>query len=159
MPGCTIECSNVYVDKDGNELTSPVEYETLGLMGTNCGLTDPDDLARVNFIANDLGIDTIETGAMIAVLMEAGLGKFGDVGFMEEVLKEIKSGSDNGRLWARGNPGRVGAHYQLDRVPVIKQQAISAYDPRVVKGDWYNDDGNCAGCRPHSWQCTEVGLY
>ena len=132
MPGCTIECSNVYVDKDGNELTSPVEYETLGLMGTNCGLTDPDDLARVNFIANDLGIDTIETGAMIAVLMEAGLGKFGDVGFMEEVLKEIKSGSDNGRLWAQGT-GRVGTHYQLDRVPVIKQQAISAYDPRVVE--------------------------
>ena len=69
---------------------------------------------------------------MIAVLMEAGLGKFGDVGFMEEVLKEIKSGSDNGRLWAQGT-GRVGAHYQLDRVPVIKQQAISAYDPRVVE--------------------------
>ena len=137
MPGCTIECSNVYVDKDGNELTSPVEYETLGLMGTNCGLTDPDDLARVNFIANDLGIDTIETGAMIAVLMEAGLGKFGDVGFMEEVLKEIKSGSDNGRLWAQGT-GRVGAHYQLDRVPVIKQQAISAYDPRVVEADCSN---------------------
>ena len=79
MPGCTIECSNVYVDADGNEIASPIEYETLGLMGTNCGLNDPDDLARVNFIANDLGVDTIETGAMIAVLMEAGLGEFGDV--------------------------------------------------------------------------------
>ena len=43
-------------------------------MGTNCGLTDPDDLARGNFIANDLGIDTIETGAMIAVLMDADVG-------------------------------------------------------------------------------------
>ncbi|HCK76164.1 MAG TPA: aldehyde ferredoxin oxidoreductase [Gammaproteobacteria bacterium] len=132
MPGCTIECSNVYVDKDGNEVTSPVEYETLGLMGTNCGLKDPDALARVNFIANDLGVDTIETGAMIAVLMDAGLGKFGDVGFMEEVLEEIRKGSENGRLWAQGT-GRVGAHYQLERVPVIKQQAISAYDPRVVE--------------------------
>ncbi|GIS90633.1 MAG: hypothetical protein CM1200mP20_06740 [Pseudomonadota bacterium] len=46
MPGCTIECSNVYVDKDGTEITSPVEYETLGLMGTNCGLTEPDERAR-----------------------------------------------------------------------------------------------------------------
>ena len=132
MPGCTIECSNVYVDKDGNEVSSPVEYETLGLMGTNCGLIDPDDLARVNFIANDLGIDTIETGAMIAVLMDANVGKFGDVKFMEEVLEEIRIGSEIGRLWAQGT-ARVGAHYKVKRVPVIKQQAISAYDPRVVE--------------------------
>ncbi|CAN0294757.1 unnamed protein product, partial [Phaeothamnion confervicola] len=48
MPGCLIECSNVYADADGKEIVSPVEYETLGLMGTNCGLSDPDDLARLN---------------------------------------------------------------------------------------------------------------
>ena len=132
MPGCTIECSNVYVDKDGTEITSPVEYETLGLMGTNCGLTEPDELAEVNSVANDLGIDTIETGAMIAVLMEAGLGAFGDVSFMQEVLEEIRSGSEKGRLWAQGT-ARVGEHYKVTRVPVIKQQAISAYDPRVVE--------------------------
>jgi len=132
MPGCTIECSNVYVDKDGTEITSPVEYETLGLMGTNCGLTEPDELAEVNSVANDLGIDTIETGAMIAVLMEAGLGAFGDVSFMQEVLEEIRSGSEKGRLWAQGT-ARVGEYYKVTRVPVIKQQAISAYDPRVVE--------------------------
>ena len=62
------------------EITSPVEYETLALLGTNCGLTNPDDLARMNQHCNDLGIDTIETGAMIAVLMDAGLAPFGDVG-------------------------------------------------------------------------------
>ena len=132
MPGCTIECSNVYVDSDGREIASPVEYETIGLMGTNCGLTDPDELARVNFVANDLGIDTIEAGAMIAVLMEVGQGAFGDVNFMFEVLEEIRSGSENGRIWAQGT-ARVGAHYGAERVPVIKQQAISAYDPRVVE--------------------------
>ena len=65
MPGCVIQCSNVYVDKDGKEVVSPVEYETLGLLGTNCGLSDPDDLAQMNYLANDLGVDTIELGAMI----------------------------------------------------------------------------------------------
>ena len=74
-------------------------------MGTNCGLTDPDELARVNFVANDLGIDTIEAGAMIAVLMEVGQGAFGDVNFMLKVLEEIRGGSENGRIWARGLPG------------------------------------------------------
>ncbi|HCF74357.1 MAG TPA: aldehyde ferredoxin oxidoreductase, partial [Gammaproteobacteria bacterium] len=132
MPGCTIECSNVYVDKDGTEITSPVEYETLGLMGTNCGLTEPDELAEVNQVANDLGIDTIETGAMIAVLMDAGLGAFGDVDFMKEVLKEIGGATEKGKLWAQGT-ARVGDHYNVSRVPVIKGQAISAYDPRVVE--------------------------
>ena len=72
MPGCVIQCSNVYHDADGKEVVSPVEYETLGLLGTNCGIGDPDDLAGLNQIANDLGVDTIETGAMLAVLMEAG---------------------------------------------------------------------------------------
>jgi len=130
MPGCVIQCSNVYFDEAGNEMVSPVEYETIGLLGTNCGITDPDDLAPLNFTANDLGIDTIETGAMIGVLMEAGLAEFGDIKFMENVLKQIKQGSEEGKLWAQG-AYLVGKHYQVRRVPVIKQQAISAYDPRV----------------------------
>ncbi|MDX1512598.1 MAG: aldehyde ferredoxin oxidoreductase C-terminal domain-containing protein [Gammaproteobacteria bacterium] len=132
MPGCMIKCSNVYVDADGKEITSPVEYETLGLMGTNCGLKDPDDLARLNNVANDLGIDSIETGAMIAVLMEAGVGDFGDVDFMFGVLDEIRKGSEKGRIYAQGT-ARVGDHFGVGRIPVIKKQAISAYDPRVIE--------------------------
>jgi aldehyde:ferredoxin oxidoreductase len=132
MPGCVIQCSNVYHDANGKEVVSPVEYETLGLLGTNCGLTDPDDLAQLNFIANDLGVDSIELGGMIGVLMEAGLGAFGDVKFMTDVLAEIRKGSDKGQLWAQGT-ARVGEHYAVRRVPVIKKQAISAYDPRVVE--------------------------
>ena len=132
MPGCLIKCSNVYADADGNEIVSPLEYETIGLMGTNCGLSDPDELARINYIANDLGVDTIETGAMIGVLMEAGVGKFGDVDFIIEVLAAIAKGAEDGKRWAQGT-ARVGEQYKVERVPVIKKQAISAYDPRVVE--------------------------
>ena len=132
MPGCMIECSNVYADADGKEIVSPVEYETLGLMGTNCGLSDPDDLARLNWHANDLGIDTIETGAMMGVLLDAGLAEFGDVEFLTSVLQEIRAGSTQGRLWAQGT-ARVGEHYHVKRTPVIKRQGISAYDPRVIE--------------------------
>ena len=132
MPGCIIECSNVYAGADGEELVSPIEYETLGVMGTNCGIEDPDDLARLNAIANDLGIDTIETGAMLAVLMEAGVAAFGDVDFMATALEEIRRGSADGRRWAQGT-ARVGEMLGVERVPVIKRQAISAYDPRVIE--------------------------
>jgi aldehyde:ferredoxin oxidoreductase len=132
MPGCVIQCSNVYVDASGKEVVSPVEYETLGLLGTNCGLSDPDDLAQLNYVCNDLGVDTIEAGATLAVLMEAGLGSFGDPKFMADCLAEVRQGTEKGRLWAQGT-ARVGEHYKVRRVPVIKKQAISAYDPRVVE--------------------------
>jgi aldehyde:ferredoxin oxidoreductase len=132
MPGCVIQCSNVYHDAAGKEVVSPVEYETLGLLGSNCGLTEPDDLAQLNQVANDLGVDTIETGAMLAVLMDAGLSSFGDATFMANCLAEIRAGTENGRLWAQGT-ARVGEHYKVGRVPVIKKQAISAYDPRVIE--------------------------
>lgn len=132
MPGCVIQCSNEYVDAEGKELVSPLEYETLGLLGTNCGLNEPDDIARLNATCNDLGIDTIETGAMIGVLMEAGQGAFGDVDFVAAALADIAAGTERGRLLAQGT-ARVGAHYGVARVPVIKRQAISAYDPRVIE--------------------------
>jgi len=132
MPGCMIECSNVYVDENGKELVSPLEYETLGLMGSNCGLTDPDDVARLNGVANDLGVDTIEVGATLGVLMEAGQGAFGDVVFMMQAMEDMRRGNERGRLLAQGT-ARVGAHYKVARVPVIKGQGISAYDPRVIE--------------------------
>src|SRR5205807_8096809 len=69
---------------------------------------------------------------MLGVLMEAGLGAFGDVRFMTDCLAEIRTGTEKGKIWAQGT-ARVGEYYKVRRVPVIKKQAISAYDPRVVE--------------------------
>lgn len=132
MPGCIIQCSNVYADKDGNEVVSPVEYETIGLLGTNCGLTEPDDLAALNYQANDLGIDTIEVGGTIGVLMEAGRAEFGDAAFMHKVMDELRAATDEGKFLAQGT-GHVGRALGVTRVPVIKNQTISAYDPRIIE--------------------------
>ncbi|MFK7800518.1 MAG: aldehyde ferredoxin oxidoreductase C-terminal domain-containing protein [Anaerolineae bacterium] len=132
MPGCVIQCSNVYYDENGKEMTSPIEYETLALLGTNCGLTHPDNLAIMNHNCNELGVDTIETGAMIAVLMDSGLANFGDVEFMQSVFDELLAGSEKGKLYAQGTY-RVGKHFNNHRIPCIKKQAISAYDPRVIE--------------------------
>jgi len=132
MPGCQIRCSNVYADSEGAELVSPLEYETIGLLGSNCGLCDPDDIARLNATANDLGIDTIEVGATLALLMEAGQAEFGDVAFMAAALEDVRGGNPRGRLLASG-AARVGDHFGIERIPVIKRQAISAYDPRVIE--------------------------
>ena len=132
MPGCMIQCSNIYVNDKGEEIVSPLEYETIGLMGTNCGIKEPDDLAHLNATANDLGIDTIETGALLAVLMEVGDAEWADTKFMAAALDDIRAGNKRGRILAQGT-ARVGEHYGAKRIPVIKKQAISAYDPRVVE--------------------------
>lgn len=132
MPGCQIKCSNVYIDKDGEEIVSPLEYETIGLLGSNCGLSDPDDVARLNYDCNDLGIDTIEAGALIAVLMEAGDAEFGDTQFMKQAMDDMAKGTERGRELAQG-VARVGVKRGLKRLPVIKNQALSAYDPRVTE--------------------------
>ena len=132
MPGCMIECSNVYMDEQGKEIVSPLEYETLGLLGSNCGIEDPDDVARLNALVNDMGADTIEVGAMLGVLMDAGEGEFGDFDFMHKALEDMRAGNERGRLLAQG-AARVGEHFGAARVPVIKRQAISAYDPRVIE--------------------------
>jgi len=61
------------------EVTSPAEfvtkgpgpeYETLGLMGTNCMVGDPKAVAKANDVANRLGVDTISTGAMVGFAMQ-----------------------------------------------------------------------------------------
>jgi aldehyde:ferredoxin oxidoreductase len=132
MPGCVIQCSNIYVDESGKELVSPLEYESLGLLGTNCGLTDPDDVARLNYIANDLGVDSIEAGATIGMLMGAGFAEFGDIDFILAALEDVRCGNERGRILAQGT-ARAAEHFNINRVPVIKKQAISAYDPRVVE--------------------------
>jgi len=91
MPGCVIQCSNVFPDKEGKAVVSPLEYENIGLLGSNLGISDLDIVARLNALCNEMGIDTIETGAAIGVAMEAGLAAFGDgeaaLGFMEEIRR------------------------------------------------------------------------
>jgi len=133
MPGCIIRCSNRYPDAEGRLLVSPLEYETIGLVGSNCGLGELDAIARVNREANDLGVDTIELGATFGVAMDAGLAEWGDLEWMLGVTEELRQGTPEGKRFAQG-AYRLGQALGHPRVPTVRKQAISAYDPRVVEG-------------------------
>lgn len=134
MAGCMIRCSNVYPRPDGKTLVSPLEYETLGLLGSNCGIGDPDVVARLNWLCNDLGLDTIETGAALGVAMEAGLVPFGDGEGAERLIKEIAGGTLLGRVLG-GGAVLAGRVLGVRRVPAVRGQAMPAYDPRAIKGN------------------------
>lgn len=133
MPGCVIQCSNVFPGPDGKPKVAPLEYETLCLLGSNLGLNSLDDIADLNYLCNDLGLDTIEVGGALGVVTEAGLASFGDGARYAELVREIGQGTVLGRLIGHGAYlcGRV---LGVRRVPVAKKQALSAYDPRGVKG-------------------------
>jgi len=133
-PGCQIQCSQVYNDKDGKYLTSGFEYETIWGMGADCCIEDLDDIATADHIMDDIGCDSIETAVMFGVAMEAGVLKFGDGKEVVRMLREeIGKGSALGRILG-GGAANVGRVYGITRVPVVKNQGIPAYDPRAVKG-------------------------
>ncbi|MCP4517546.1 MAG: aldehyde ferredoxin oxidoreductase, partial [Delftia sp.] len=133
MPGCVIRCSNNFAGADGKKIVSPVEYETIGLVGSNLGIDDLDAIARLNWEMNDLGIDTIETGAALGVAAEAGLMEFGDAQRALELLDEVRQGTPLGRVLGQGAV-TVGKVLGVERVPAVKGQAMASYDPRAIKG-------------------------
>ena len=132
-PGCVIRCSNVYHDPEGNYLTSGLEYETIVMNGSNLGIDRLDIIAKIDRLCDDIGIDTIETGVTLGVVMEAGLKEFGDGEGAIELVEEIGKGTLLGMVLGNG-AAVTGQVLGVARTPVVKRQGLAAYDPRAIKG-------------------------
>lgn len=134
MPGCVIGCRHQYVDEDGKEIVGTLQFETIALVGSNLGIGSLDDVARLNYMCNDFGLDTIETGAALGVAIEAGLAQFGDTEGIISLLKQVGEGTTLGRVIGNGavTAGRV---FGIRRVPAALGQAMPGYDPRSLKGN------------------------
>jgi aldehyde:ferredoxin oxidoreductase len=133
MPGCIILCSNIFAGEDGKMIVSPIEYETVGLMGSNLGIGEYDWIGRLNWQANDLGVCSIELGAALGVAAEGGYMEWGDGARALELCDEIRKNTPLGRILGSG-AGMTGKILGIERVPVVKNQAMSAYEPRAIKG-------------------------
>ena len=131
---CIIRCSNVFVDDGGKYVTASLEYETIWSMGGMPGIDDLDVIARLDFLSDDIGIDTMNTGVAIGVAMDAGYKEFGDGQAAIELMEEIAKGTEIGKVLGNG-PAAVGKHFNHHRVPVVKGQSIAAYDPRGMQGN------------------------
>jgi aldehyde:ferredoxin oxidoreductase len=133
MKGCIINCSQVYTDEAGEVLTSGVEFETIGLMGSNCHINDLDQIAHLDHLCDDLGLDTMDIGAAMGVAMEGGLLEWGDGAGAFAMLGKLTEGDENARMLADGCVA-TGKRLGVARVPAVKGQSFAAYDPRVLKG-------------------------
>jgi aldehyde:ferredoxin oxidoreductase len=132
-PGCIIQCSNTWYKPDGKEHTSCVEYESDWALGADCGIDNLDDIAEMVRLCNAYGLDTIETGATLAVAMDAGVAPFGNSKKAIELIHEMGKGTPLGRILG-GGTGFAGKAFGLVRVPSVKGQGMPAYEPRAVKG-------------------------
>ena len=132
MPGCVIQCSNIFPDENGKTIVSPLEYETIGLLGPNLGIVDLDVIAKLNAVCNDIGVDTIEIGAAIGVAMEAGIAEFGDTESALKLMEEIKEGTILGRVLGNGAT-ITGKVLGVIKIPAVNGQSMPAYDPRAIK--------------------------
>ena len=131
--GCVIRCSQHYVDKQGRYITSGFEYETIWALGANAKINDLDVIANADRGFDEGGVDSIDCAVAVGLAMEAGVIPWGDGNAALELVKEIRKGTPLGRIIGCG-AAAVGRAYGLSRVPVVKGQAIPAYDPRSVKG-------------------------
>lgn len=130
---CIIDCSNEFVTKEGEYVTSSLEYETIWAMGGMIGNDNLDAIAKLDFLCDDIGLDTMNTGAALAVAFDAGFRAFGDVDAAISLVEEVAAGTEMGRLIGNG-PDAVGKHFNNPRVPTVKGQSIAAYDPRAIQG-------------------------
>jgi aldehyde:ferredoxin oxidoreductase len=108
LTGCIVQCSNVVHDAEGNYKTS------------------------ADRLCDDVGLDTIETGAALAVLMDSGGMEWGDAEAMKKVVADIAEAKGLGAVVGNG-AAAVGEYTGHHRVPVVRGQAIPAWDPRPLK--------------------------
>jgi aldehyde:ferredoxin oxidoreductase len=93
-----------------------------------------DTIAKLDFLCDDIGLDTMSTGVAVAVAMDAGRAKFGDGQAAITMVEQVAHGTEFGKILGNG-PAAVGKHLKHYRVPVVKGQSIAAYDPRGMQGN------------------------
>ena len=131
--GCIIQCSQQYNDANGEYVTSGFEYETVWAFGANALIKDMDDIAAMDRLCDEKGMDTIEIGNTIAVAMDGGIIPWGDGKAAIELLKKVGTDDPMGMIIGNG-VGFAGGAFGVERLPIVKNQSMPAYDPRAVKG-------------------------
>ncbi len=142
---CPLNCANyTFAKKYGTYLDGP-EYETIGMLGANCLVDDIEDVQYLNYLCDDLGMDTISAGGTIAFAMECverGLLKnehlegidlrFGNVKAIETILKKIANREGIGNMLSKGSRAmakKLGQDSERFAMQ-IKGLELSAYECR-----------------------------
>ncbi|MEM2501558.1 MAG: aldehyde ferredoxin oxidoreductase family protein [Acidilobaceae archaeon] len=148
---CPIGCHNVILITSGKyagTLTEGPEYETASLLGSNLGIGDIGALAKLNYLADELGLDTISLGGVLGWATE--LYERGIISIEETGGLDLRFGNDEayvvlteaiayrktpladilaeGTRRACERIGRDSCRYAVH----VKGLELPAYDPRAA---------------------------
>jgi aldehyde:ferredoxin oxidoreductase len=142
---CPCACGKYSYSKKWDVHVEGPEYETAAFLGADVAIRDIEDVAYANYLCDELGIDTISAGNVIAFAMECfekgiigvqdtdGLAlSFGDPEAVFELIKRIASREGIGDVLAEGvrHAARVFGGGSSDFAMEIKGLEISGYDSR-----------------------------
>ncbi len=147
---CPVRCKRVVEVTEGPYRVHPVyggpEYETIGALGSSCGIDDLAAIAKGNELCNAYGLDTISCGVTIAWAMECferglltaadtgGLAlHFGDAAAMVQMVELMGRREGFGRLLSEGAYRAAQAIGRGSEVFVMhaKKQEIPMHEPRI----------------------------
>jgi aldehyde:ferredoxin oxidoreductase len=132
---CPVTCGRD-VEVEGKTVKGP-EYETVALLGSNLEIGDLKKVDEWNYLADDLGMDTISLGASLSFAMElqergvwdAGL-RFGQAEGISEIIRDIAHRSGAGDDLANGSKRMSEKYGGHEFAMHVKGLELSAYDPR-----------------------------
>jgi aldehyde:ferredoxin oxidoreductase len=148
---CPVACGKVCQVKDGpfSGSRARTEFETIGMLGPNCGVSDFGAIIAANQLCDEIGIDTISAGNAIALAMELyerdligpedteGIeARFGNGEALVEMVRLIGERRGVGDLLAEGMAQVARARPVWRRyILAVKGMPFAAYDPRGFHGN------------------------
>lgn len=155
---CPIVCGKVLQD-DGHD--TKVEYESIALLGSNNGIGSMPDVTKAVRVCNELGMDSISAGGIVAFAMECrdrgilpDAPSFGDSEGQVALLKDMAAKRGLGDLLAGGvrrAAAEIGKGTE-DFAIAVKGLELPGYEPRAAWGmalAYATSDRG--GCHQRAW--------
>jgi len=147
--GCPIGCGKrtyIKYQDDSELLMEGPEFETVGMLGSNCGISNWETLVKASKICDSYGFDTINAGASISMVMEAfekgildltetdGIEmRFGNEEALLLTLEMIGKREGLGDILAQGLL-KASQTLNIEEFAIhSKGQSFPVYDPRGAK--------------------------
>jgi len=140
-PNCTMRCGITIHDHEGRE--SELDYENIGMLGSNLEIFDLPQVGSLNYLCDDYGLDTISAGGVLGFYADAidrgsveGDFKFGDAERAKELLRMTAYREGVGDFLAGGTmrmAQKIGRN-SMDYAMHVKGLEISAYNCKFIPG-------------------------
>jgi aldehyde:ferredoxin oxidoreductase len=180
---CPVKCAHLAVIREGKYAgvsDEGPEYETITMLGSNCGIKSREVITVADKMCDNYGLDTISIGNTIGFVMECMEKKLISINDLDGI--ELQFGNEGALLKAVEMAGKVygnlgallanGVRRAAEKIGKgseifamhVKGLEIPAYDPRVGQGHGFayavSDRGACHG-RPwlfgaeHYWRALD----